>query len=175
MNNFTEYLLAIVMLSKLGLLGSIIYKSTVDEDKKNDAETLSNNIKFGSSILSSLYLAILFFPFNKSSGIIKSKTKTMLFGLAISNIIEVLQIYEEKKDNNDKEDLKYYFKLLNMFFILATNTFVMTKSIPGTKDTDISKKILFITFVVTILSLSCLLYTSPSPRDLSTSRMPSSA
>ena len=28
---------------------------------------------------------------------------------------------------------------------------------------------------VTILDSSCLLYTSPSPRDLSTSRMPSSA
>ena len=30
-------------------------------------------------------------------------------------------------------------------------------------------------FVVVVLSLTCLLYTSPSPRDLSTSRMPSSA
>ena len=31
------------------------------------------------------------------------------------------------------------------------------------------------TSVPTILEYSCLLYTSPSPRDLSTSRMPSSA
>ena len=29
--------------------------------------------------------------------------------------------------------------------------------------------------IVLIISLICLLYTSPSPRDLSTSRMPSSA
>ena len=37
-----------------------------------------------------------------------------------------------------------------------------------TKETKKASKILGI-------SLSCLLYTSPSPRDLSTSRMPSSA
>ena len=34
---------------------------------------------------------------------------------------------------------------------------------------------LFIALGTWVLSWSCLLYTSPSPRDLSTSRMPSSA
>ena len=34
---------------------------------------------------------------------------------------------------------------------------------------------IFLIFLATFLDNSCLLYTSPSPRDLSTSRMPSSA
>ena len=33
----------------------------------------------------------------------------------------------------------------------------------------------FLTVVTVAISYFCLLYTSPSPRDLSTSRMPSSA
>ena len=37
------------------------------------------------------------------------------------------------------------------------------------------KKISFVEEFNNYLLLSCLLYTSPSPRDLSTSRMPSSA
>ena len=42
------------------------------------------------------------------------------------------------------------------------------KYIPKINDLVIGK-------VISHTSLSCLLYTSPSPRDLSTSRMPSSA
>ena len=45
---------------------------------------------------------------------------------------------------------------------------------------DVSKKLAKLKIKVLILdinkpNISCLLYTSPSPRDLSTSRMPSSA
>ena len=36
-------------------------------------------------------------------------------------------------------------------------------------------KVFFVFIIRNILFYSCLLYTSPSPRDLSTSRMPSSA
>ena len=36
-------------------------------------------------------------------------------------------------------------------------------------------KIVYIKFFLILLGCFCLLYTSPSPRDLSTSRMPSSA
>ena len=51
------------------------------------------------------------------------------------------------------------------FTVLAD---VLIKVLPATKD---EKK----AFSYYRYGMSCLLYTSPSPRDLSTSRMPSSA
>ena len=41
-------------------------------------------------------------------------------------------------------------------------------------DGDLIRGQVFAVFVITVAA-ACLLYTSPSPRDLSTSRMPSSA
>ena len=42
-------------------------------------------------------------------------------------------------------------------------------------DMDFSEKRLTVENIHVAVGISCLLYTSPSPRDLSTSRMPSSA
>ena len=38
-----------------------------------------------------------------------------------------------------------------------------------------SQELVILGFIINSLTMTCLLYTSPSPRDLSTSRMPSSA
>ena len=43
------------------------------------------------------------------------------------------------------------------------------------KSTIMEKFVVTCLLLISLLFLSCLLYTSPSPRDLSTSRMPSSA
>ena len=57
--------------------------------------------------------------------------------------------------------------LLLIFLGLAAAPFVF----PGVKALNVAAKVL----IFVVLVASCLLYTSPSPRDLSTSRMPSSA
>eukprot|EP00831_Metopus_contortus_P009277 TRINITY_DN13580_c0_g1_i1.p4 TRINITY_DN13580_c0_g1~~TRINITY_DN13580_c0_g1_i1.p4 ORF type:complete len:138 (+),score=21.28 TRINITY_DN13580_c0_g1_i1:382-795(+) len=49
--------------------------------------------------------------------------------------------------------------------------YVLTVEIPGVTEKDVTITIADNTMTIT----GCLLYTSPSPRDLSTSRMPSSA
>ena len=75
------------------------------------------------------------------------------------------------------------FYLGAIFWTLGYDTIygfqdIKDDEIIGLKSTSIkfkSNPIIFLYICYTILLLSCLLYTSPSPRDLSTSRMPSSA
>ena len=55
--------------------------------------------------------------------------------------------------------------------VIATVIALITKRL----SIDINLKVILLPFIMTSLDLLCLLYTSPSPRDLSTSRMPSSA
>eukprot|EP00831_Metopus_contortus_P025870 TRINITY_DN22170_c0_g1_i1.p1 TRINITY_DN22170_c0_g1~~TRINITY_DN22170_c0_g1_i1.p1 ORF type:complete len:195 (-),score=27.70 TRINITY_DN22170_c0_g1_i1:71-655(-) len=66
-----------------------------------------------------------------------------------------------------KEDWKLQKKLGNVF--LSQNSIKQNQGLPSTK--------LFqpLSTIYTPSRYTCLLYTSPSPRDLSTSRMPSSA
>ena len=62
----------------------------------------------------------------------------------------------EAEDKEDEGTIDHeYFKMSNQFVV------------PVIKQDQVK--------ALVVLSLSCLLYTSPSPRDLSTSRMPSSA
>ena len=71
-------------------------------------------------------------------------------------------------------------------FLKSKVNLIAPETIFFSKDTKIGKNVTIEPYVVigskvkignnvTIKSFSCLLYTSPSPRDLSTSRMPSSA
>ena len=52
---------------------------------------------------------------------------------------------------------------------------ILDLMLPGLNGLELCRKIRNEENYTPILILSCLLYTSPSPRDLSTSRMPSSA
>ena len=61
------------------------------------------------------------------------------------------QYYEDKSSLIDKKDMKE-------IFLFDVNTYDQLEFFTKTENYD-----------------TCLLYTSPSPRDLSTSRMPSSA
>ena len=73
------------------------------------------------------------------------------------------------KDNFTKEIDKIYSEMENMFqnFIKANRPMVVTKTRKWVPETDLVE--------TEDEYIICLLYTSPSPRDLSTSRMPSSA
>ena len=78
--------------------------------------------------------------------------------------------------------------LLILVSTILVNNFVLVKFLGLCPFMGVSKKMdtaigmgFATTFVLTLASITsylintCLLYTSPSPRDLSTSRMPSSA
>ena len=90
-----------------------------------------------------------------------------------------------KKFIPTKKKIEYINQLLNVgFHTIDFGSFVSEKAIPQLKDTDevlsgldlssTSSKLLSI--IANIRGVKdCLLYTSPSPRDISGSRMPSSA
>ena len=65
------------------------------------------------------------------------------------------------------------FDIILMIAILASVIVVMLESVP-TYTEKYGTLFIVLEWIFTIF-FTCLLYTSPSPRDLSTSRMPSSA
>ena len=73
------------------------------------------------------------------------------------------------------EDLEISDGQFGMLSGLSFAAIYTTLSIPIARWADISNRRNIIAVAVSIWSVICLLYTSPSPRDLSTSRMPSSA
>ena len=135
----------------------------------------------------------IFLSFARVDALIKNYSKIVS---SVQNNItdpkfdEVLSIYESFKNNgrisNYKTQLKYGNNIIELF---PVNPFAL--SIPSKKFVwiDLFKNVqtipsnvnvqwdtgLFSEFQIKISADSCLLYTSPSPRDLSTSRMPSSA
>ena len=74
---------------------------------------------------------------------------------------------------------------LNTFYLLISGAFVMWMAagftmleaglVRSKNVSEIVTKNLGLYSIACVMYLVCLLYTSPSPRDLSTSRMPSSA
>ena len=67
-----------------------------------------------------------------------------------------------------------YFKVIACSWVIA----LLMASLTVLKDSSVkcvAFSYTFITLIIITVSYICLLYTSPSPRDLSTSRMPSSA
>ena len=80
----------------------------------------------------------------------KNKIKTALFGLG-----RIGQMHADNLRKNSEFDLKYVFDL---------NKNLLNK---------ISKR--FNAISINNPDIACLLYTSPSPRDIGPSRMPSSA
>ena len=99
-----------------------------------------------------------------------------------------MKLYKIKKSNIDKKgrglyaakDIKAGTKIIDYIGKIVTN-----KQVDESDKFDNSKPIYLFTlnkrytldgdFPWNTAGLICLLYTSPSPRDLSTSRMPSSA
>ena len=79
-----------------------------------------------------------------------------------SNIYQIKQF--KKSINNTKFSIR--FGVFGAIGCLAGSIFFVFTS---------TRLIELLVAAVTILYVACLLYTSPSPRDLSTSRMPSSA
>ena len=55
------------------------------------------------------------------------------------------------------------------------NENILTNTTYGANPNTIQDKLTWATNTLNAIDMPCLLYTSPSPRDLSTSRMPSSA
>ena len=76
--------------------------------------------------------------------------------------------FEKSKKNADKPFQKYEF-LGDRVLGLIISEYLVTTFSHNTLD-EISRR-----FIHLVNTNTCLLYTSPSPRDLSTSRMPSSA
>ena len=72
------------------------------------------------------------------------------------------------------------FTNASLFMVISSLAILIIFNLGAKKKTIIPDKLqllseLSYSFVAKMISDTCLLYTSPSPRDLSTSRMPSSA
>ena len=94
----------------------------------------------------------------------------------------IAAIYTLNSLNNDSELVIVTnsgatpFAILKPLLILATLVAVVDSAVAHYFSPETRREIrVFFTEVNSDLISSCLLYTSPSPRDLSTSRMPSSA
>ena len=79
-----------------------------------------------------------------------STTVSLLLPIFTLDIQDAVMRFAMDKNYNQKDVFSIAFKIISMGFII-------------------------ILVGVIVISQTCLLYTSPSPRDLSTSRMPSSA
>ena len=110
------------------------------------------------SISPTEFIEIFYTPVAKREGP-KTRSRTRSSGLASFNAEEDREKKEEKDDEKDKKkSLENNFALERIY--------------------NESKKIEPLTITINSITTkvsNCLLYTSPSPRDLSTSRMPSSA
>ena len=86
----------------------------------------------------------------------------------------------EKEDDDDKSEvLGNLVKVVVLIWSASLLTFSYVRLPNGQKILDFDPTFIASVFSGSLaafgLSPACLLYTSPSPRDLSTSRMPSSA
>ena len=75
----------------------------------------------------------------------------------------------EHSDHNFNQSRKY-FPLIGLMTGALASLVILAGSIVLSLSVSVA-----LSMAATILFTGCLLYTSPSPRDLSTSRMPSSA
>ena len=111
------------------------------------------------------------------------KAAPSLRGVVIDKKLFVRSLKDKRKRNQDKDELEalditYDKKFDNLKGILVEKLFSLAngKTSQGVSN-DLGEEVLpkGKKFTLKMLSSVCLLYTSPSPRDLSTSRMPSSA
>ena len=154
MKNILGYLLTLVTLIKVTYIGSVINSENAKDVNEIEANDFKDKMKLVSTISSLAYATLFFQPFTKDSTVIETKDKTMFFMLVIGNIITVLLQYEKNKDNDEKEDTVYYLKLANMFFILAASSYILTITVPGTPDVEISKGVLISIFLANLFPLA---------------------
>ena len=84
---------------------------------------------------------------------------------------KIHQVIEENMDDSD-----FNIDTIASGIGLSRSAFFKKlKSLTGLAPVDLVKEIRLNKSIELIKNTDCLLYTSPSPRDLSTSRMPSSA
>ena len=113
--------------------------------------------------------------------------------MIVPSIRQDLKLSEGPKKEDGSASWLLYDSLRNKYFSINKKAFDLLKNwSSGIETTEFIEKIKksnlsitqeeieeFISFLnlnnLTIKKTGCLLYTSPSPRDLSTSRMPSSA
>ena len=90
-----------------------------------------------------------------------------------------LQMYGTVNWLNASDDLgkmKKGTELLTLLFIFKTGVVLMAQErIKGKRKPRVRVDLSFIARLLCLILCNCLLYTSPSPRDRTRSRMPSSA
>ena len=112
--------------------------------------------------------------------------KSSLINSAINKIqklgqkVELSISYTTRKERSDNQDYYYFIDKLDFQDKLNKNFFLEHAKVHGnmygTSREFVEEKLLEgINLILEIDVQGCLLYTSPSPRDLAVSRMPSSA
>ena len=94
-----------------------------------------------------------------------------------------LTFYVQEVKNNRKHFLISMSSAVLWCFLVVLHPYLIKRIVDdGIVASNRQIIVVFISFLIVIgyiraasIGISCLLYTSPSPRDLSTSRMPSSA
>ena len=89
---------------------------------------------------------------------------TLSTGVLLSDVAYVILVYFGVEWLSELPDFKWYMGLIGGGILMVFGLATMLSKYKPPKDINITAR-----------TYGCLLYTSPSPRDLSTSRMPSSA
>ena len=84
-------------------------------------------------------------------------------------------VTSDEEDREEDGAIDYKYGLAHNHRLLGAITEVCKYGLRYTRDPFSELECIYIQIYAAIFPTHCLLYTSPSPRDLSTSRMPSSA
>ena len=103
---------------------------------------------------------------NVSLGKLMSSKRSVLLKEIIEDVFQVIPA------DQDEADVAYAF---NQYHLISAPVVDVENRVVGVITIDDAMVVLDEELEEDIMLLACLLYTSPSPRDLSTSRMPSSA
>ena len=148
-------------------------------------QSINSNISTVGLLLSCLLLSITYFLFQKDINIYK--VGNVLLALFLSFLVNRFIVIESFQENIYY--VSYLYLLLLFLKTLATyfavqfsnfqfffNFFIVSVVFIGVSSFySFNTLYIFLAGLTTALFTTCLLYTSPSPRDVSRSRMPSSA
>ena len=106
--------------------------------------------------------------------VFKRATQRQVSTLAVACLPHSIMLYSPRREMKIVEPLRIAVSSLLILLIITGSVFAQSGSRAGINDPASAQELTELSPQVA-QSYICLLYTSPSPRDLSTSRMPSSA